>query len=200
MWERSWQKFLVWLVASASDPNTQQPSDPNTQQPASQPATWQANKAAAAESRMITCVWSLLVPDLVMLVVVVVIIIVTSIFVNCHQSDIWLAVSVTVALWHSCCCCCCCCCCGIYNDSFLSFVGRLLLYVLCFPPPSFAGCCHLCRRRLESLYLPLLLTYPCQQPASFENFNCEQLTIFFSIITLPFGDSCSRWLAGWLVK
>lgn len=117
------KKFLVWLVASASDPNTQQPSDPNTQQPASQPATWQANKAAAAaESRMITCVWSLLVPDLVMLlVVVVVVIIVTSIFVNCHQSDIWLAVSVTVALWHSCCCCCCCC--GIYNDSFLSLLS-----------------------------------------------------------------------------
>jgi hypothetical protein len=81
---------------------------------------------------------------------------------------------------------------------FLSFVCLLFLYVLCFPPPSFAGCCHLCRRRQESLYLPLLLTYPCQQPASFENFNCEQLIMFSSITTLPFGDCCSRWLAGWL--
>ncbi len=124
MWERSWQKFsgVVGCFCIRSEyPTAIKPEWIPNSQPASQPATWQANKAAAAESRMITCVWSLLVPDLVMLVVVVVVVvIVTSIFVNCHQSDIWLAVSVTVALWHSCCCCCCCC--GIYNDSFLSLL------------------------------------------------------------------------------
>ncbi len=143
---------------------------------------------------MITCVWSLLVPDPVMLVLVV--IIVTSIFVNCHQSDIWLAVSVTVALWHSCCCCCCCCCCGIYYDSFLSFVCLLFLYVLLFSSSFFCWVLSLVSSSSGISTSPLLLTYPCQQPASFENFNCEQLTMFSSITTLPFGDSCSRWLAG----
>ncbi len=143
---------------------------------------------------MITCVWSLLVPDLVMLLLVVVI--VTSIFINCHQSYIWLAVSVTVALWHSCCCCCCCC--GIYNDSFLSF---------CFA-------CSSCMYFVFLLLLLLGVVVTCvvviwnlsTSPSSldilassqhlFENFNCEQLTMFSSITTLPFGDSCRRWLAG----
>jgi hypothetical protein len=51
---------------------------------------------------------------------------------------------------------------------------------------------------LWNLYLPLLHTYPCQQPASIENFNCEQLTMFSSITTLPFGDRLVGWLVGWL--
>ncbi len=120
---------------------------------------------------MITCVWSLLVPDQVMLVVVVVVI-VTSIFINCHQSDIWLAVSVTVALWHSCCC--------------------------CFPPPSFAGCCHLCRRRLESLYLPLLLTYIPASSQHLLKISAVNRWPCFTPLLRCHSEILAGWLVGWL--